>query len=57
MARSYRELLVWQKAKALAVHAYKATANFPRTETYGLFHRSDELQFQCLRTSRKGKAG
>jgi four helix bundle protein len=36
MARSYRELLVWQKAKALAVHTYKATANFPRCETYGI---------------------
>jgi four helix bundle protein len=36
MARSYRELLVWQKAKALAVHTYRATANFPRAETYGL---------------------
>ena len=33
MSRSYRELLVWQKAKALAVHTYKATADFPRTET------------------------
>jgi four helix bundle protein len=36
MARSYRELLVWQKARALAVHTYKATANFPKAETYGL---------------------
>jgi four helix bundle protein len=36
MARSYRELLVWQKAKMLAVHTYKATANFPKSETYGL---------------------
>jgi four helix bundle protein len=36
MARSYRELLVWQKAKTLAVHTYKATANFPKSETYGL---------------------
>jgi four helix bundle protein len=36
MARSYRELLVWQKAKALAVHTYKATADFPRCETYGI---------------------
>jgi four helix bundle protein len=35
MARSY-ELLVWQKAKALAVHSYKATADFPRGEMYGL---------------------
>ncbi len=36
MARSYRELLVWQKAKALATQTYQATSNFPRTETYGL---------------------
>jgi four helix bundle protein len=36
MARSYRELLVWQKAKALAVHTYTATADFPKAETYGL---------------------
>ncbi|MBZ5688309.1 MAG: four helix bundle protein [Acidobacteriia bacterium] len=36
MARSYRELLVWQKAKALAVHLYRSTERFPKTETYGL---------------------
>ena len=36
MAYSYRELLVWQKAKSLAVHVYRATESFPRTETYGL---------------------
>jgi four helix bundle protein len=33
---SYRELLVWQKAKSLAVHVYSATEAFPRSETYGL---------------------
>ena len=36
MARSYRELLVWQKAKALAVQVYRGTESFPRTEIYGL---------------------
>jgi four helix bundle protein len=36
VARSYRELLVWQKAKALATQAYQATEQFPRPETYGL---------------------
>ena len=36
MARSYRDLLVWQKAKALSVEIYRGTANFPRTELYGL---------------------
>ena len=36
MARSYRELLVWQKAKALAAQIYRATEPFPKPETYGL---------------------
>ena len=36
MARSYRELLVWQKARALAVHVYQSTEQFPKAETYGL---------------------
>jgi four helix bundle protein len=36
VAHSYRELLVWQKAKSLAVHTYSVTERFPRTETYGL---------------------
>ena len=36
MARSYRELLVWQKAKALAVHIYRDAEQFPKAEIYGL---------------------
>ena len=36
MARSYRDLLVWQKAKSLAVSVYGATQTFPRFELYGL---------------------
>ena len=36
MSHSYRDLLVWQKAKALAVRIYRQTENFPKTETYGL---------------------
>jgi four helix bundle protein len=36
VARSYRELIVWQKAKALAVHVYRETDQFPKNETYGL---------------------
>lgn len=36
MARSYRDLLVWQKAKALAVAVYRATEYFPKHELYGL---------------------
>jgi four helix bundle protein len=36
VARSYRELVVWQKAKSLAVQIYGTTSSFPKTETYGL---------------------
>jgi len=40
MAHSYRELLVWRKAKGLAVRIYvriyKETEGFPRSEAYGL---------------------
>jgi hypothetical protein len=36
VARSYRELLVWQKARLLAVHIYHSTEQFPKTEIYGL---------------------
>ena len=36
MARTYRQLLVWQKSKGLAVHVYQSTDQFPKNETYGL---------------------
>lgn len=36
MGHSYRDLVAWQKAKALAVRVYRATENFPKAETYGL---------------------
>jgi four helix bundle protein len=34
--RSYRDLEVWQKAMDLVVACYRAAAQFPKTETYGL---------------------
>jgi four helix bundle protein len=36
VARSYRELIVWQKARSLAVHTYRGTDDFPKSELYGL---------------------
>ena len=35
-ARSFRDLLVWQKSHAMALSVYRATARFPKTEQYGL---------------------
>jgi four helix bundle protein len=34
--KNYEELEVWQKAHALTVHLYEATATFPRSEMFGL---------------------
>jgi four helix bundle protein len=36
MGHSYRDLIVWQKAIALAKLVYHATESFPRHEVYGL---------------------
>ncbi|HEY7097230.1 MAG TPA: four helix bundle protein [Terriglobales bacterium] len=36
MARSYRDLLVWQKARSFAVKVYTETESFPRSELFGL---------------------
>ena len=35
-ARTFQDLLVWQKAHAFVLEAYKLTATFPKSETYGL---------------------
>ena len=36
MLRSYRDLLVWQKALDLTILIYRLSERFPRTEIYGL---------------------
>ena len=35
-ARTFRDLIVWQKAHEFALATYAFTAAFPRIETYGL---------------------
>lgn len=35
-ARSFRDLLVWQKAHHWVLAVYAFTATFPKQETYGL---------------------
>ncbi|MBI2591066.1 MAG: four helix bundle protein [Candidatus Brennerbacteria bacterium] len=34
--KSFKELIVWQKSRDLAVEIYKLTEDFPRSELYGL---------------------
>jgi four helix bundle protein len=36
LANSFRDLLVWQNAKTLAVGIYQATERFPKNELFGL---------------------
>lgn len=36
MGHSYRDLVVWQKAKVLSVEIYRITEVFPKSEIYGL---------------------
>jgi four helix bundle protein len=36
MSASFKDLRVWQKAMKFAVQVYRATAQFPRHELYGL---------------------
>ena len=36
MAHSYRDLVVWQEAKDLALDVYNLSEKFPKTEIYGL---------------------
>ena len=34
--KSFKDLIVWQKAYRLVLEVYKITKNFPKYETYGL---------------------
>jgi four helix bundle protein len=36
MSHSYKDLIVWQKAKVLAGDIYRTTETFPKNEIYGL---------------------
>ena len=38
-ARSFRDLVVWQKAHELVLAVYRFTESFPERETYGLAHQ------------------
>ena len=55
MARSYRELLVWQKAKRLAVHVYQSTDLFPKSETYGLSSQARRAAVSVVSNGAEGQ--
>ena len=42
---NYRKLIVWQKARVLAVNVYRATSRYPREEMFGL---TSQMRRACL---------
>jgi four helix bundle protein len=44
-AKTFKELIVWQKAHQLVLNVYKATKDFPREELYGL---TSQLRRSCV---------
>ncbi len=39
ITKSFKDLIVWQKSRDLAVAVYKLTENFPKSEIYGLVNQ------------------
>ena len=56
--RSYRDLIVWEKAVNLVVAMYGLTETFPKSEIYGLVSQMRRAQFLSPPISPKaGDAG
>jgi four helix bundle protein len=45
MAKTYKELIVWQKSVSLASKVYEITANFPSNQTFSL---SSQMQRSAI---------
>jgi four helix bundle protein len=56
MVISFRELSVWQKSVELALQVYSRTANFPRSETYGLSSQMRRAAVSIPSNVAEGKA-
>jgi hypothetical protein len=50
MIKSYRDLIVWQKAMSLTVEVYRLSRQLPSGERFGWFLSSNELRSQFRRT-------
>ncbi len=56
MIRSYKDLVVWQKAFKLALDLYKVTKKFPREELYGLVSQMRRAAFSIPSNIAEGYA-
>jgi four helix bundle protein len=55
MPESYRDLIAWQKSKALALDVYRSTQRFPKDEMYGLTSQMRRAAVSVPSNSAEGK--
>jgi four helix bundle protein len=55
VARSYRELFVWKKARSLVTVVYRGTEQFPKTETFGLTSQIRRAAVSVVSNSAEGQ--
>jgi four helix bundle protein len=56
MTRNHKDLIVWQKARRLAVTLYQATSKFPSVEQFGLIAQSRRAGISVLSNISEGAA-
>jgi four helix bundle protein len=52
---NYRKLVVWQKARALAVQVYRTTCRYPRAEMFGLVQQMRRATVSILSNIAEGQ--
>jgi len=55
-AKTFQDLLVWQKAHSFVLSVYRITALFPKDEILGCLHNSDALPFLLHQISLRDSA-
>ena len=56
MPSSFKDLRVWQEAMRFAINVYRATAQFPRHELYGLSQQLRRAAVSVPRISPRARA-
>jgi four helix bundle protein len=55
VSHSYKDLFVWQKARALAVLIYQVTERYPKSEVYGLTAQSRRAAISVVSNIAEGQ--
>ena len=57
MSHSYKDLIVWQKARVLASEIYRITEPFPKAELYGLTSQLRRAAISVVSNIAEGQGG